>query len=234
MFRRCARLPIALAALLFALSPSTLKAEGRPTPVSGRASLEDAPAASLSAPALVARGTERFRRGNYDGAIADFYAAYERQQVPTLLFNIAQAHRKSGRGQDALTVFEQFKLADPKSPLLPEVDAYIAELKAKQEAERAIADVWKSVLHIDDVGLDDHFFELGGDSLLTIRVHAQLSERLHRDLPMVALLQYPTVRSLAQHLAGGSDATAAADATMNRARQQRAAYARHRDLARKG
>ena len=51
---------------------------------------------------------------------------------------------------------------------------------------------------------------------------------------MVALLQYPTVRSLAQHLAGGSDATAAADATMNRARQQRAAYARHRDLARKG
>ena len=66
------------------------------------------------------------------------------------------------------------------------------------------------------------------------RVHAQLSERLHRDLPMVALLQYPTVRSLAQHLAGGSDATAAADATMNRARQQRAAYARHRDLARKG
>lgn len=140
MFRRCARLPIALAALLFALSPSTLKAEGRPTPVSGRASLEDAPAASLSAPALVARGTERFRRGNYDGAIADFYAAYERQQVPTLLFNIAQAHRKSGRGKDALTVFEQFKLADPKSSLLPEVDAYIAELKAKQEAERAIAE----------------------------------------------------------------------------------------------
>lgn len=131
MFRRCARLPIALAALLFALSPSTLKAEGRPTPVSGRASLEDAPAASLSAPALVARGTERFRRGNYDGAIADFYAAYERQQVPTLLFNIAQAHRKSGRGKDALKVFEQFKLADPKSSLLPEVDAYIAELKAK-------------------------------------------------------------------------------------------------------
>ena len=116
------------------------KAEGRPTPVSGRASLDDAPAASLSAPALVARGTERFRRGNYDGAIADFYAAYERQQVPTLLFNIAQAHRKSGRGQDALTVFEQFKLADPKSSLLPEVDAYIAELKAKQEAERAIAE----------------------------------------------------------------------------------------------
>ncbi|HNM84214.1 MAG TPA: amino acid adenylation domain-containing protein [Mycobacterium sp.] len=104
----------------------------------------------------------------------------------------------------------------------------------RNPAERAIADVWKSVLHIDDVGLDDHFFELGGDSLLTIRVHAQLSERLHRDLPMVALLQYPTVRSLAQHLAGGSDATAAADATMNRARQQRAAYARHRDLARKG
>ncbi len=101
-------------------------------------------------------------------------------------------------------------------------------------AEQTISDVWKAVLHVDEVGLDDHFFELGGDSLLTIRVHAQLSEILGTDLPMVALLQYPTVRSLAHHLAGGSDGAASANAAMNRARQQRAAYARQRDLTRKG
>lgn len=103
----------------------------------------------------------------------------------------------------------------------------------RNPAERAIADVWKAVLHVDAVGLDDHFFELGGDSLLTIRVHAQLSEKLHTDLPMVALLQYPTVRSLARHLAGG-DGAASPDAAIDRARRQRAAYARHRDLTRKG
>jgi amino acid adenylation domain-containing protein len=101
----------------------------------------------------------------------------------------------------------------------------------RNPAEETIADVWKAVLRIDRVGLDDHFFELGGDSLLSIRVHAQLTNRLHADLPIVALLQYPTVRALARHLAGEGNGAASAGAAMDRARKQREAYARQRNLA---
>ena len=104
----------------------------------------------------------------------------------------------------------------------------------RNSAELAIADVWKSVLCIERVGLDDHFFELGGDSLLSIRVHAQLTDKFRADLPIVALLQYPTVRTLARHLADdappghrGPDLGAA----MDRARRQREAIARQRALA---
>ncbi|MCV7431486.1 phosphopantetheine-binding protein, partial [Mycolicibacterium bacteremicum] len=100
----------------------------------------------------------------------------------------------------------------------------------RNPAEETIADVWKAVLRVDSVGLDDHFFELGGDSLLSIRVHAQLTDKLRADLPIVALLQYPTVRTLARHLAGEQHSTVSTGEAMDRARRQREAHARSRAL----
>ena len=99
----------------------------------------------------------------------------------------------------------------------------------RNPAEQTIADIWKTVLRIDKVGLDDHFFELGGDSLLSIRVHTQLTSRLHANLPIIALLQYPTVRTLARHIAGHHNHNTT-EATMTRARKQREAFAHHREL----
>ncbi|MGU3503344.1 phosphopantetheine-binding protein, partial [Mycobacterium sp. C31M] len=99
----------------------------------------------------------------------------------------------------------------------------------RDPAEQTIADIWKAVLRIDKVGLDDHFFELGGDSLLSIRVHMQLTSRLHADLPITALLQYPTVRTLARHITGRHHQRNT-EATMTRARKQREACAHQREL----
>jgi acyl carrier protein len=104
-------------------------------------------------------------------------------------------------------------------------------LAPRNPAEETIADVWKAVLHVDRVGLDDHFFDLGGHSLLLMRAHAQLTNKLRADLPMVALLQYPTVRTLARHLAGEDNGAASANAAKDRARKQREAHARQRNLA---
>jgi hypothetical protein len=47
---------------------------------------------------------------------------------------------------------------------------------------------------------------------------------------MVALFQYPTVRTLAHHLAGEGNGAASTGAAMDRARKQREAYARQRNL----
>lgn len=106
-------------------------------------------------------------------------------------------------------------------------NAYVAP---GNPAEETIANVWKSVLRVDKVGLDDHFFELGGDSLLSVRVHAQLTDKLGADLPVVAVLQYPTVRTLARHLTGQHKNTALAQAAKDRARKQREAFARQRNM----
>ncbi len=97
------------------------------------------------------------------------------------------------------------------------------------DVERAVTDVWRELFGADRISLDDNFFDLGGHSLLLVRAHAQLRNRVRADLPIVALLQYPTVRALARFLAGGSTSTPSA-AAKDRARKQREAIARQRNL----
>ncbi|WP_186420504.1 amino acid adenylation domain-containing protein [Bosea sp. CS1GBMeth4] len=66
--------------------------------------------------------------------------------------------------------------------------------------ERRFADAVADIFQIDLVGIDDNFFDLGGNSLLV----AELHRRLVRDLPWFALVdlyRYPNVRALAGHLA---------------------------------
>jgi acyl carrier protein len=98
------------------------------------------------------------------------------------------------------------------------------------ETERAVSAVWCELFGVERVSLDDNFFELGGHSMLLVRAHAQLRDTLRADLPIVALLQYPTVRTLARHLTGDIDNTASATAAVDRARKQREAFARQRNL----
>ena len=73
------------------------------------------------------------------------------------------------------------------------------------EVERAVAAIWRDVLALEHVGADDNFFELGGHSLLIVRVQARLSETLDRKVPVVDLFRFPTVRTLARHLAAGDE-----------------------------
>lgn len=57
----------------------------------------------------------------------------------------------------------------------------------------------------DHVGVDDNFFEIGGHSLLVVRVQSRLAETLGRQVPVVELFRHPTVRTLARHLAGAEE-----------------------------
>jgi amino acid adenylation domain-containing protein len=66
--------------------------------------------------------------------------------------------------------------------------------------EQAIAAIWAEVLELDRVGVNDHFFEVGGDSLRLTRVQARLRLRLGSELPLVTLFEYPTIQALARHL----------------------------------
>jgi len=97
------------------------------------------------------------------------------------------------------------------------------------EMERTVAEVWEKLFQVDEVGIEDNFFDLGGHSILLLQAHARLRERLGKDLSVVALLQYPTIRSLARYLSDGETSSAALDA-VRRAKLQRQALARRRGL----
>ena len=69
------------------------------------------------------------------------------------------------------------------------------------DLERRIAAVWCEVLGRDRVGVADNFFDVGGHSLLLIRLHKRLSESLGVELSIVDLFQHPTIAALAARLA---------------------------------
>ena len=87
----------------------------------------------------------------------------------------------------------------------PAADRLVAPASA---LEARLAEIWREVLKVDRVGVEDSFFDLGGHSLLLAAVHGQLVEALGRPLPLVKLFEHPTIRSLARHLEGTSTAAA--------------------------
>jgi amino acid adenylation domain-containing protein len=66
--------------------------------------------------------------------------------------------------------------------------------------ERVVAAAWAEVLGADAVGADDNFFDLGGHSLLLVRLHARLAEAAGPGLTVIDLFHYPTVRAQASYL----------------------------------
>ncbi|MEK3889665.1 amino acid adenylation domain-containing protein [Bacillus sp. FSL K6-3431] len=66
--------------------------------------------------------------------------------------------------------------------------------------EKKIAEIWKQVLDVKQVGIHDYFFDLGGNSLNIVQVNERLKEDLNIDIPVVALFRYTTIYSLAQQL----------------------------------
>ena len=71
--------------------------------------------------------------------------------------------------------------------------------------EKILADTWKSVLGIERISVNDNFFELGGHSLLAMRLVSAVSKRLHREVLVKWVFEYPTVQQLVQKLAGVKD-----------------------------
>jgi acyl-CoA synthetase (AMP-forming)/AMP-acid ligase II/thioesterase domain-containing protein/acyl carrier protein len=63
--------------------------------------------------------------------------------------------------------------------------------------EFQILDIWKTLLHRDDIGIDDDFFELGGDSLLAVQMVLEVEATARRKIPPSALKAVYTVRQLA-------------------------------------
>ncbi len=94
--------------------------------------------------------------------------------------------------------------------------------------EEQIAEVWKKELKLGSVGIEDNFFDLGGHSLSLVRVHQQLQKSLAREIPITALFQFPTIRTLAERLGQKEDGTGLGDKVQARAQLQRAALARNR------
>jgi amino acid adenylation domain-containing protein len=70
----------------------------------------------------------------------------------------------------------------------------------RNRLEEQLVQIWSEILGVDRVGVRDNFFDLGGHSLLLIRVHARLRQELDSDVAVIDLFRYPTIESMASWL----------------------------------
>ena len=101
--------------------------------------------------------------------------------------------------------------------------------------ERGIAGIWREVLQIPNPGLDQNFFDVGGNSIHLADVHSRLQKLLERPFSITELFAHSTVRTLAAHFstaanADGAAADGAAEANRLRARRQREALLSQRNV----
>lgn len=70
--------------------------------------------------------------------------------------------------------------------------------KPMSEIEVQIATIWRDVLGIERIGIDDSFFELGGNSLIALRIISRMQKQVSTDVSVLSIFESPTIRGLAQ------------------------------------
>ncbi len=120
--------------------------------------------------------------------------------------------------------FESLRQSDPAvavpssgyhpRPALP--NPFVAP---RNELEQNIAAIWQEALKVQQVGVYDNFFDLGGNSLTGLQVVGRLKERFATQIPMVSLYEGPTVSALARLL--DSSQTEQPDYEQQRSRGER-------------
>jgi amino acid adenylation domain-containing protein len=90
---------------------------------------------------------------------------------------------------------------DRRALLNLKIQAQIAATSTvyQMKAEQLIADIWKELLHVENVGIYDNFFDVGGHSLLMTQVCGRLQKTFDKNISMVDMFKYPTISDLAKY-----------------------------------
>lgn len=72
--------------------------------------------------------------------------------------------------------------------------------EATTDLEKKLVAIWQRTLHVEQIGIDDNFFDLGGTSLAAVRTVAQTNTEISTGLNLTILYQLPTIRQLADKI----------------------------------
>jgi len=70
----------------------------------------------------------------------------------------------------------------------------------RNETEERLARLWMQILQVEKIGIDDSFFDMGGNSIKIISVTKRINEEFGTDIPVVKLFRFTTIREIAQYL----------------------------------
>ncbi len=78
----------------------------------------------------------------------------------------------------------------------------VAYVVPRNETEHKLAEIWQSLLGIEQVGVHDNFFNLGGHSLLGTQLISRVHDTFNVDIPLRRLFEAPSVAALAEIISG--------------------------------
>jgi amino acid adenylation domain-containing protein len=73
-------------------------------------------------------------------------------------------------------------------------------VEARNTLEAQLVAIWERALGTEPIGINDNFFEIGGDSLLALRIFTEIQKTMGKNLPLATLFQMPTIEKLADAL----------------------------------
>ncbi len=79
----------------------------------------------------------------------------------------------------------------------------LSDAAPETKAEHIVAQVWREVLKLEQVGVNANFFEVGGTSLLLVQVNSKLREAFKKSIAIVEMFRHPTISTLARYLEAG-------------------------------
>jgi acyl carrier protein len=155
---------------------------------------------------------------------ADALAAWCRERLPAYMLPrrfIAQAELPmNANGKvDRLKAAALANQAAAASAA-PAMGGSVAASGGHGDLKAALTAIWAEALNLPSVPTDANFFDLGGTSLLLVRIHAAIKARFARDLALNDLFANPTLDQLARFLSGASEGNAALDQARARGRRQ--------------
>jgi thioesterase domain-containing protein/non-ribosomal peptide synthetase component F len=97
-----------------------------------------------------------------------------------------------------LKISRQTPVARPSEPAIKEAEPR----RAVNPTEKKLQRIWESLLGTNPIGVNQNYFDLGGTSILAVRLFAQISKEFQRKLPLSVLFEAPTIAQLAKVLQG--------------------------------
>ena len=70
----------------------------------------------------------------------------------------------------------------------------------RNAAEQALADIWKKLFDLDEIGVKENFFDLGGHSLIATRLVSYIRKEFDVEIPLRAIFERPTIEGLARQI----------------------------------
>lgn len=88
----------------------------------------------------------------------------------------------------------------PKYNVSDKEEHIIAKIEPRNEIEEIVHGIWKEILKIDKIGVNENFIRIGGNSLNAISITSRLKSTLELDVSIVDVFNYPTIEAYSHNI----------------------------------